>query len=77
MEHERSCTSDLDEEVERWQNQLHEVTTLICNTMTRSLRCVSIKVRDMPTYDGLSEVDNFLDAFERRVLEKQHFEALD
>lgn len=28
-----SCTSDSDEEVERWQNQRHEVTTLSYNRM--------------------------------------------
>ena len=30
----------------------------------------------MPTYDGLSEVDTFLDKFEREVSEKKHFQAL-
>ena len=42
----------------------------------RSLRCVSTEVRDMPTYDGLSEVDAFLDRFEREVPGKQRFQAL-
>ena len=51
--------------------------TLNCNMMARSLRCVSIEVRDLPTYDGLNEVDTFLDAFEREVSEKQRFQALD
>jgi len=41
--------------------------------MTRSLRCVSIEVRDLPTYDVLSEVDTFLDKFEREVSKKQRF----
>jgi hypothetical protein len=45
--------------------------------MTRSLRCVSSEVRNLPTYDGLNEVDTFLDAFEREVPEKQCFQALD
>ena len=31
----------------------------------------------MPTYDGLNEVDIFLDAFEREVPEKWHFHALE
>jgi len=44
--------------------------------MTLSLHYVSTKVRDLPTYDGLNEVDTILDAFEREVLEKQHFQAL-
>ena len=64
-ERESSCTSDLDKEVERWQNRLHEVTTLKCNMMTRSLCCMSIEVRDLPMYTGLSEVDDFLNKFER------------
>lgn len=75
-EHESSCTSDSDEEIEQWQNQLHAVTTLKCNMMIRSLHFVSIEVRDLPTYDGLSEVDAFLDKFEREVPKKQCFEAL-
>lgn len=46
------------------------------NIMTRSLHCVSTKVRDLPPYDGSSEVDDFLNGIEREVSEQQHFEAL-
>jgi len=74
---ESSFTLDSDEEVERWKNRLHEVIMLNCNMMTHSLCYVSIEVRDMPTDDGLNEVDTFLYAFQRDVLEKQHFHALD
>ena len=38
---------------------------------------MSSEVRNLPTYDGLNDVDVFLDAFEREVPKKQHFEALD
>ena len=76
LEHESSCTSDSNEETEQWKNRLHEVTTLNCNMMTRSLHCVSTEVRDLPTYDGLSEVDTFLNKFGREVSEKQRFQAL-
>ena len=38
---------------------------LNCNMMIRSLLCVSTEVRDLPTYDWLSEVDTFLNKFER------------
>ena len=76
-ERESSCTSNFDEEIERWKNWLHEVTTLNCNMMTSSLHYVLMKVRDLLTYDALNEVDTFLDAFEKEVLEKQHFQALD
>lgn len=34
-EHESSRISDSDEEIECWQNRLHEATTLNCNLMTQ------------------------------------------
>lgn len=55
-----SFTSNSDEEIEQWQNRLHEVTTLNCNMMIRSLCCIIIEARELPTYDGLSAVDEFL-----------------
>ena len=45
---ESSSTSDSDKELEYWQNQLHEVTKLKYNMMTRSLCCVSSEVRNCP-----------------------------
>lgn len=53
------------------------MSMLCCNMMTKSLCCISLEVRSFPCYDGLTDVDNFLDAFEREVLEKHHFQALD
>jgi len=44
--------------------------------MTKSLHYVSMKVRDLPMYDGLSEVDDFLNIFESEVSKQQRFEAL-
>lgn len=44
--------------------------------MMRPLHCVSMEGRELPTYDGLSEVDNFLRKFEREVPEQQRFEVL-
>lgn len=38
--------------------------------------CLSV-VRNLPTYDGLNELDTFLDAFEREVPKNKHFQALD
>lgn len=45
--------------------------------MTQSFCYVSSKVINLPIYDGLNDVDVFLDAFERKVPEKKHFQALD
>lgn len=75
-ERESSCTSDLDEEIERWQNQLHKVTMLNCNMMARSLHYVTKKARELTKYDGLIIVDAFLNKFESTVLEQQLFDAL-
>ena len=44
--------------------------------MTRFLYYVATKVRDLPTYDGLSEVDEFMNIFEREVPKQQRFDAL-
>lgn len=44
--------------------------------MTKSLHCVSLEVRNLPYYDGLTDVDKVLDDFEREVLEVHCFEAL-
>ena len=46
---------------------MHEVSTLRCNMITKSLHCVSSEVRNMPYYDGLTNVDQFLDEFAREV----------
>lgn len=59
-EHESSCTSDSNEETKIWQNWLHELTMLNCNMMIISLLCVATEARNLPMYDKLSEVDDFL-----------------
>lgn len=58
-EHESSCTSDSDEEIERWQNRLHKVMTLNCNMIVRSLRCVTTEARELSTYDGWKKIQCF------------------
>jgi len=37
---------------------------------------MEIEERYLPMYDGLSEVDDFLNKFERYVLEQQRFDSL-
>lgn len=34
-EHDSSCTSDSEEELENWQNRLHEVSTRRCARITK------------------------------------------
>ena len=41
--------------------------------MTWSLCCVLLEAQNLCIYDGLNEVDIFLDAFEREIPEKRRF----
>ena len=43
---------------------------LNCNMMVRSLRYVKTEARELPTYDGVTTVDEFLDKFESAVPEQ-------
>jgi len=45
--------------------------------MTKSLHYISSEVRNLSYYDGLSNVDKFLDAFDCEVPENHCFQALD
>jgi len=45
--------------------------------MTKSLRNVSLEVRNLTYYDGLNDVDNFFDVFEHEVPEHHCFQAID
>lgn len=69
-EKENSCNSDSDEELEHWQNRLQEVSSLRCNRLTKSIRCISTEVWNLPYYDGLEGFNLFLDKFERDVPEE-------
>lgn len=46
-------TMDSEEEAERWQNQLHAITTLDCNMVTQSVRCVTTEERPRSEENGV------------------------
>lgn len=58
-------------------SRLHEVSTLRCNRVTKSLHYISNVVCKLSYYDGLDDVNIFLDHFERDILEEHRLEALD
>lgn len=72
-----SYASDLDEELENWKNRLYEVSMLCCNMMTKLLKCVSTQVRNLPHFDGLGDMELFLDEFDLKVPEENRFQALE
>lgn len=72
-----SCTSDSDEELEHWQNQLHEISLLRCYMLTKSLQCISTEVWHLHYYDDLEDVNLILDKSERDVPKEQWFQDID
>ena len=59
-----SCASDSDVGLENWQNRLYEVSARRCVFMTKSLRWIGAEIKDTPSFDGLADVNNFLEQFE-------------
>ena len=55
-----SCASDLDVGLENWQNRLYEVLARRCAFMTKSLQWIGAEVKDIPSFDGLADVNDFL-----------------
>jgi len=45
--------------------------------LTRAVRWICTKVRNLPTFDGLNHLETFLAEFERIVLVQQRMLALD
>lgn len=70
-EHDSSCMLDSDEEIERWQNRLHEVTMLNCNMMIRSLCHLTTKARELPTEVGATNVEEPVEQCEKEILEQK------
>ena len=76
-EKDSSCFSNSNEELENWQNRLHEVSVLHCNRVTCALHCITSEVHYFPHYDGTTDVNPFLGELERSVLIEQRFHTLD
>ena len=55
-----SCSSNSGEALENMQNWLYEVSMRKCARITKSLQLFGIVVCDLPTYEGLPNLDIFL-----------------
>ena len=63
--------------MENWKNQVHEVSIQKCVRIMKSLRWVGTEVCDLPTYEGLPNLESFLTNFEEKVSEPQRLLSLD
>ena len=57
---DNSCALDSKVGLENWQNRLYEVSARRCAFMTKSLRWIGTEVKDIPSFDGLVHVNEFL-----------------
>ena len=72
-----SCTSDSEEGLENWQSRMHEVSGRLCVQMTKSLRWIGTEVCEVPMFDGLSKIQDFLQDYEAQVPCTQRLKTLD
>ena len=71
------ASSDCDDALENWQNQMHEVSLWKCGLITQSLCRVTTKTVELPVYEGLPELSEFLVEFEDKKSEPKWLLALD
>lgn len=70
------CSSDSDGEIENWKNQLHDVSALRCQRITRDFHCISLEVRELPYFDGSGSIKEFLQTFKAEFPRERRLWAL-
>jgi hypothetical protein len=73
---ESACSSDSEEALENWQNIMYEVSTWRCARLTKVVRWIGIEVSNLPTFDGLNNLETFLFEFEGIVPIQQRLLSL-
>jgi hypothetical protein len=56
---------------------MYEVSTIICARITREVHWIGTIVSNIPTFDGLNPLENFLSEFETSVPTQQRLLAMD
>jgi len=69
-------TDESEEEDKQWQNRMNMATSLNCNMLTKSVYYLKAQDCELPVYDRLKIVNEFLEKFESAIPEYQQFDAL-
>ena len=69
--------TDSDEGLDNWQNRLYELHGYRCARITKSIRWVGSQKRILPTFDGLTNPEDFIAQFSEQILDSQKMETLD
>ena len=56
---------------------MYELSGRRCAYLTRALRWIGVEICEIPTFDGLSEIQEFLQKYEVKVPLDQRLKALD
>ena len=72
-----SCASDSYVGLENWLNRLYEVSARRCAFMSKSLRWIGAEITEIPSYHGLTDIQEFLEQFEKKMPYKQRIAAMD
>jgi hypothetical protein len=74
---DNTCSSDSEESLENWHNQMYEVSTWRCAILTQEVCWIDTTVSNLPTFDGLNHLETFLLEFEETIPEQKRLLALD
>ena len=66
-----------EEALENWQNIMYEVSMRRCSRLTKAVRWIGTEVSNLPTFDGLNNLETFLLEIEGIVPTQQRLLALD
>ena len=64
---ESSCVSDSEVGLENWKQHLHEVSGRRLARITKSLCWIRLEVSTLPIFDGLSDIQVFVQEYEAQV----------
>jgi hypothetical protein len=59
------------------RNHMYEVSTIICARLTREVHWIDTTMSNLPTFNGMNFLENFLSEFEISVPTKQRLLAMD
>jgi hypothetical protein len=74
---DNACSSHSEEALENWKKKMYEVSTKRCTRLTREVCWISTTVSNLPTLDGLNQLEDLLLKFEEIVPTQQILLALD
>ena len=71
-----SCTSNSETGFENWKNRIQEILGRRCEHLMKSLRQIGTEVCEVPTFNGLFDIQEFLQDYEAQIPLSQRLKTL-